>query len=67
VYTFPGDWCGVPTIVGHYLVQSVPAIHSLVAIDISDPSQPKEVSRLVLGDTYHPHWQDGTGRQGDWS
>ena len=24
VYTFPGNWCGVPTIVGHYLVQSDP-------------------------------------------
>jgi hypothetical protein len=24
IYTFPGNWCGVPTIVGHYLVQSVP-------------------------------------------
>src|SRR6202167_2356492 len=24
VYTFPGSFCGVPTIVGHYLIQSVP-------------------------------------------
>src|SRR5271170_300643 len=24
VYSFPGNWCGVPTIVGHYLIQSVP-------------------------------------------
>ncbi|HSY66117.1 MAG TPA: hypothetical protein VK829_16090 [Terriglobales bacterium] len=24
-YTFPGNWCGVPTIVGHYLVQSAAA------------------------------------------
>ena len=30
VYTFPGNWCGVPTIVGHYFVQSVPALQSLV-------------------------------------
>ncbi len=29
VYTFPGNWCGVPTIVGHYFVQSVPALQSL--------------------------------------
>jgi hypothetical protein len=34
VYTFPGNWCGVPTIVGHYLVQSVPAEHALIVLDI---------------------------------
>ena len=30
VYLFPGNWCGVPTIVGHYLVQSVPAVHGFI-------------------------------------
>jgi LVIVD repeat len=64
VYTFPGDWCGVPTIVNHYLVQSVPAIHGLVAIDISNPSQPKEVSRLPLGDTFRPHWTGWDAKTG---
>jgi len=56
VYTFPGNWCGVPTIVGHYLVQSVPAMHGLIVIDIANGAKPVEVSRIKLTDTYAPHW-----------
>jgi len=56
VYTFPGNWCGVPTIVGHYLVQSVPAMHGLIVIDIANATKPVEVSRIKLTDTYAPHW-----------
>jgi len=56
VYTFPGNWCGVPTIVSHYLVQSVPAIHGLIVLDIANPAKPVEVSRLKLDDAYFPHW-----------
>ncbi len=56
VYTFPGNWCGVPTIVGHYLIQSVPAIHGLIVLDLANPAKPTEVSRLKIGDTYSPHW-----------
>jgi hypothetical protein len=56
VYTFPGNWCGVPTIVGHYLVQSASATHGLIVLDISNAAKPVEVSRLKLSDTYKPHW-----------
>lgn len=56
VYTFPGDWCGVPTIVGHLLVQSVPDTHGLIVVDIAHGEKPVEVSRLKLGDTFRPHW-----------
>lgn len=56
VYTFPGNWCGVPTIVGHYLVQSVGATHGLIVLDITNAAKPVEVSRLKLSDTYQPHW-----------
>jgi hypothetical protein len=56
VHLFPGDNCGVPTIVGHYLVQSVPAIHGYVVLDIANGDRPKEVSRLTISDTYAPHW-----------
>ena len=56
VHTFPGNWCGVPTIVGHYLVQSVPAIHGLIVLDIANAAKPTEVSRLTLSDVYRPHW-----------
>jgi hypothetical protein len=56
VYTFPGNWCGVPTIVGHYLVQSVPATNGLIVLDIANAAKPVEVSRIKLTDTYNPHW-----------
>jgi len=56
VFTFPGNWCGVPTIVGHYLVQSVPEIHGFVVLNIANGAKPVEVSRLTISDTYRPHW-----------
>jgi hypothetical protein len=56
VYQFPGAWCGVPTIVGHFLVQSVPAIHGYIVLDIANGARPVEVSRLPITDKYAPHW-----------
>lgn len=65
VHTFPGNWCGVPTIVGHYFVQSVPAVHGFVVLDLADPAHPVEVSRLTINDAFGPHWtgwDPATGR-----
>jgi hypothetical protein len=56
VYTFPGSFCGVPTVVGHYLIQSVPVINGVVVIDIANGEKPVEVSRLQLSDDYFSHW-----------
>ena len=56
VHTFPGNWCGVPTVAGRFLVQSVPEIHGFVVLDISDSGKPVEVSRLKVSDTFFPHW-----------
>jgi hypothetical protein len=56
VHQFPGAFCGVPTIVGHYLVQSVPGIHGYIVLDIADGAKPREVSRLTIKDKYSPHW-----------
>lgn len=56
VYTFPGGGCGVPTIVGHYLIQSVPLIHGVVVLNITNPANPVEVSRVALSSDYWPHW-----------
>jgi 56kDa selenium binding protein (SBP56) len=56
VFSFPGSFCGVPTIVSHYLIQSVPAIHGLVVLNIANGANPVEVSRLKLSETYEPHW-----------
>jgi len=56
VHQYPGSWCGVPTIVGHYMVQSVPDIHGFIVLDIADGERPVEVSRLVIGADFAPHW-----------
>ncbi len=56
VHQFPGNFCGVPTIVGNYLVQSVPSIHGYAVLNIADSANVREVSRLVINDEYRPHW-----------
>jgi len=56
VHTFPGSGCGVPTIVGHFLIQSVPVMHGLVTLDIANGTAPKEVGCLKLADHYESHW-----------
>jgi len=62
---FPGDSCAVPVVVGKYWIQTVPAIHALVALDVSDPARPVEASRLVFGAEVEPHWlgADAAGRR----
>ena len=56
VYTFPGSFCGVPTIVGHYLIQSVRVNHSVVVLDIANAAKPVEVSRVKIDGDFSPHW-----------
>jgi hypothetical protein len=61
---FPGADCAVPVVVGRWWIQTVPALNALVALDVSDPAAPREVSRLVLGKDVLPHWlaADASGR-----
>ncbi len=56
VHQYPGNWCGVPTIMGRYMVQAVPDIHAFIVLDISDGANPVEVSRLNMGEDFDPHW-----------
>ncbi len=56
VHKFPGDFCGVPTIVGRYLIQSVPTYNGFAVLDIANPKQVREVSRLTISNTFSPHW-----------
>jgi 56kDa selenium binding protein (SBP56) len=56
VYTFPGDWCGVPTIVGHYLIEPAYYAHTLIVLDIANAEKPVEVSRIKFANNYFPHW-----------
>ena len=64
VHQFPGSWCGVPTIVGRFLVQSVPAIHGFVVLDIADGAKPVEVSRLTIDDKFDAHWTGWDAKSG---
>ena len=65
VQSFRGKNCGVPILTGHYWVEPVPEAHALVALDISDPEHPREVSTLAVGDDEEPHWLaiDPAGRR----
>jgi hypothetical protein len=56
VWQFPGSACGVPSIVSHYLIQSVPILHAIVVLDIKDGAHPAEVTRVVLDPAITPHW-----------
>jgi hypothetical protein len=53
---FPGANCAVPVVIGKYWIQTVPAINALVALDVTDPAKPVEVSRLTFPSHVHPHW-----------
>jgi hypothetical protein len=48
--------CALPAIVGHFWIQTVPSRHGLVTLDMSQPSNPREVGYLNLGDGIYPHW-----------
>ncbi len=68
VYGFPfseGFWCGVPVLTGHFWLQPVPALHALVALDVSDPERPREVSRVEVNADEKPHWlaMDTSGKR----
>ena len=56
VYSFGGGGCALPVVMGNYWVQTVPDDHALVVLDITESLKPREVSRLVFGDEFKPHW-----------
>ncbi|MBA3854536.1 MAG: hypothetical protein C0503_08980 [Gemmatimonas sp.] len=52
----PRTNCAIPAIVGQYYLVTVPAFSAVVALDISDPTTPREVSRVAFDSTDVPHW-----------
>ena len=48
--------CAIPVVTGHYLLITVPTVPGVLSFDISNPAQPREVSRLTLGSADVPHW-----------
>jgi hypothetical protein len=62
---FPGTNCAGPVRLGRWWVQTVPALHALVTLDVGDPARPREVSRLTFAEEVVPHWlaADAEGRR----
>lgn len=59
VASFPrkkGTYCAIPVIAGHYYLVTVPAWNAVVSLDISDPSAPRESSRVTFRTNDSPHW-----------
>ena len=63
VFTFPGgdnddSLCAVATTVGNYWIQAVAALPGVMVLDLSDPTAPREVGRLMLDASRFPgpHW-----------
>lgn len=50
------DACALPVVAGRYWVQTDASVPGLVSLDMTDPSRPREVDRLVLASDEHPHW-----------
>lgn len=48
--------CALPVVTGDYWVATDTSIPGLVSLDLSDPRNPREVSRLTLGEGELPHW-----------
>ena len=48
--------CAIPVIANHFYLVTVPAWRAVVSLDISNPVEPREVSRVTLADGDVPHW-----------
>lgn len=59
VASFPrseDDWCAIPVVSGDHLMITVPEVPAVVSLDVSDPTQPREVGRVTLPEGWIPHW-----------
>jgi hypothetical protein len=56
IYDFGGRWCAVPAVAGHFWIEALQSSHSVVSLDVTDPSHPVEAGRLTLGSEDLPHW-----------
>lgn len=56
VYDFGGASCALPIVAGNFWIQAVPSVNGLVALDVSNASDPSEVARVELVEDDWPHW-----------
>jgi hypothetical protein len=68
VATFPRTKetsCAIPVVSGRYWITTVAALSAVVSLDVSDPANPREASRVTLAPDEEPHWialEPGTKR-----
>ncbi len=48
--------CGIPVVFGHYWINPVGQLHTVIVLDIANPASPREVFRLPTPSTFNPHW-----------
>jgi hypothetical protein len=55
---FEGEgWCAVPVVIGNWWIQPSATEDAIVAYDLSDPTRPREASRITLAAPFRaPHW-----------
>lgn len=61
VYSFQGAGtkfeCAVPVVLGKFWIQTDPSLPGLIALDVSNPAKPAEVSRVVFDQRFEKtHW-----------
>jgi hypothetical protein len=47
--------CGIPVVFGHYWINPVGQLHTVLVLDIANPASPREVFRLPTPNTFNPH------------
>ena len=55
IYDFGGG-AYLPVMVGHYWIQAIAPLRRVVALDITNPAKPFEISRVYFDDQQSPHW-----------
>ncbi len=48
--------CGIPLRIGHYWIQPIGHLQTILVLDIKNPSQPQEVTRFKTPKNFNPHW-----------
>ena len=48
--------CGIPVVFGTHWLMPVGQLHTVVVLDIANPTTPREVSRLPTPKSFNPHW-----------
>ena len=48
--------CSVPIVIGRHWIMPVASSQSVYVLDVSDPSAPREVSRLAMPSDFGAHW-----------